>query len=68
MIDTYDEALRFLYSFVNYERIPGWKYTSLDFNLDRYRDFLQALGNPHKHGSFVHVGGTNGKGSVCAKE
>jgi dihydrofolate synthase/folylpolyglutamate synthase len=27
---------------------------------------LDALGNPHRRGRFVHVAGTNGKGSVCA--
>ena len=27
---------------------------------------LEKLGNPHKDGKFVHVAGTNGKGSVCA--
>ena len=66
MVTTYDEALRFLYSFVNYELIPGWKYSSLDFNLNRFRDFLKVLGNPHEYGRFVHVAGTNGKGSVSA--
>ncbi len=63
---TYDEALRFLYSFVNYERIPAWKYSSPDFNLNKFRDFLKALGNPHERGRFVHVAGTNGKGSVSS--
>lgn len=27
---------------------------------------LEKLGNPHKDGKFIHVAGTNGKGSVCA--
>ena len=27
---------------------------------------LEKLGNPQKDGQFIHVAGTNGKGSVCA--
>lgn len=27
---------------------------------------LEKLGNPHKGGKYIHVAGTNGKGSVCA--
>lgn len=62
----YDEALRFLYSFVDYERRTGWKYTSDHFNLDRLREYLHTLGDPHKHSRFIHIAGTNGKGSVAA--
>ena len=34
--------------------------------LDRMRDFMQTLGEPHQAYPVVHVAGTNGKGSVCA--
>ena len=33
--------------------------------LDRMRRFMRALGSPHQRYPIVHVGGTNGKGSVC---
>ncbi len=33
--------------------------------LPRMRAFLQFLGNPHLAYPTIHVGGTNGKGSVC---
>lgn len=33
--------------------------------LTRMRDFLRFLGDPHLAAPVVHVGGTNGKGSVC---
>lgn len=33
--------------------------------LDRVRTFLEVLGEPHLCAPAVHVGGTNGKGSVC---
>ena len=62
----YRSALDFLYSFVDYERNEKWKYNKGHFNLERVRQFLDALGNPHRCGWFVHVAGTNGKGSVSA--
>jgi len=34
--------------------------------LDRMRQFLTLLGEPHLVAPAVHVAGTNGKGSVCA--
>lgn len=34
--------------------------------LSRTHELLQKLGNPHKKLKFVHVAGTNGKGSTCA--
>jgi dihydrofolate synthase/folylpolyglutamate synthase len=36
------------------------------FGLDRTLALLDLLGNPHRRFPVVHVGGTNGKGSVCA--
>lgn len=33
---------------------------------ERMQPLLAALGNPHRAFPVVHVGGTNGKGSVCA--
>ncbi|MFA6472185.1 MAG: folylpolyglutamate synthase/dihydrofolate synthase family protein [Candidatus Latescibacterota bacterium] len=62
----YREALNFLYSFVDYERSTKWKYDDGHFDLKRIRSLLEAIGNPHRHGWFVHVAGTNGKGSVSA--
>jgi dihydrofolate synthase / folylpolyglutamate synthase len=31
----------------------------------RFREFLQRLGNPHLGQNYLHVVGTNGKGSTC---
>ncbi len=40
---------------------------SIDLSLVRIKDVLHELGNPHlKLPSIVHIGGTNGKGSVAA--
>ncbi|MGB9867382.1 MAG: bifunctional folylpolyglutamate synthase/dihydrofolate synthase [Bacillota bacterium] len=39
----------------------GW-----ELGLQRMRCVLKELGNPHLGSHWVHVAGTNGKGSVCA--
>lgn len=49
---------------VAYINDPDW-HTSV-YGLDRIRELLKRLGNPQERLKFVHVGGTNGKGSVCA--
>lgn len=36
------------------------------FGLDNMRELMKRLGNPQDELQFVHVGGTNGKGSVIA--
>ncbi len=33
---------------------------------DRMRILLDRLGNPQDRLKFIHIAGTNGKGSVCA--
>ena len=37
----------------------------IDLNLKRLKIVLRLLGNPEKKLKFIHVAGTNGKGSVC---
>jgi dihydrofolate synthase/folylpolyglutamate synthase len=56
---NYEEAVRFLYSLGN-------EVKAAKLGLDRMSALLEALGQPHRAGSFVHVAGTNGKGSTCA--
>ena len=56
---NYEDAVRFLYSLGN--ELKAAKY-----ELGRMRALLGALGNPERQGRFVHVAGTNGKGSTCA--
>jgi dihydrofolate synthase / folylpolyglutamate synthase len=38
----------------------------IKFGLSKTENLLKALGNPHKGRKFVHIAGTNGKGSVAA--
>lgn len=56
---NYAESVRFLYSLGN-------EIQTAKFGLDRITRLLKALGDPHRTGRFVHVAGTNGKGSTCA--
>ncbi len=38
----------------------------VNLGLKRIQQLLSTLGNPHQQVPIIHVGGTNGKGSVCA--
>lgn len=38
----------------------------IDLGLKRISDFLNLIGNPQNKLKYIHVAGTNGKGSVCA--
>jgi dihydrofolate synthase/folylpolyglutamate synthase len=54
---TYEEAIAYLYSLQKY---------GIKFGLSKTSNLLKACGNPHRGQKYVHVGGTNGKGSVAA--
>jgi len=62
---TYQEALQYLNSFVNFEKLPSYSYKD-SLKLDRIRDFLKLIDNPQKELKCIHVAGTKGKGSTCA--
>ncbi len=64
-IRSYDEALRFLFSVTDYERMSRTSYTRANFNLARMNRILAELGNPHKDLRCVHIAGTKGKGSTA---
>lgn len=55
---NYAEAVGFLNSFTK----SGTPQT----DLSRFRRLCERLGNPQERLRFLHVAGTNGKGSVCA--
>ena len=54
---SYESALEYIHAVRWQGHRPG---------LSRTRTLLAALGNPHKQLKFVHVAGTNGKGSTAA--
>ncbi|MFP4344010.1 MAG: bifunctional folylpolyglutamate synthase/dihydrofolate synthase [Anaerolineales bacterium] len=62
----YHDALRYLYSLVDYEKRRIERYTPEEFRLERVIDFLAQLGNPQEQYPKIHVAGTKGKGSVSA--
>jgi len=63
---SYQEALNYLYSFVDYTLERSYRYTPDRFNLDRVRVLLRAVGDPHRAFGSIHVAGTKGKGSVSS--
>ena len=54
---TYEEALNYIHS-------VSWTFCKP--GLERITRLCEALGNPQNSLRFVHVAGTNGKGSFCA--
>lgn len=62
---TYPQALAFLESFINYEKLPSWPYKE-SLKLERFRGFLDTIGNPQEALRCIHVAGSKGKGSTCA--
>jgi dihydrofolate synthase/folylpolyglutamate synthase len=56
--------------FPSFSAALDWLYARNQFamklGLENPRRLLRALGNPEREGVFLHVAGTNGKGSVCA--
>ena len=49
---------------IEYINTPRWLTSRL--GLERIRELLDRLGRPQDRLKFVHVAGTNGKGSTCA--
>ncbi len=62
---TYQEAIRYLESFIDYEKNSDFNYRGA-MKLSRARALLDGLGNPQRNFKTVHVAGTKGKGSTCA--
>lgn len=62
---TYADAVAYLDSFVNYERlrdVPAMRAVTLQ----RMRQLCRRLGDPHRRFRSILVTGTNGKGSISA--
>lgn len=62
----YNQALDYLYSFVDYSLKHISELARAEFNLDRMFALLEELGNPQSEYPIIHVAGTKGKGSVSA--
>lgn len=69
MSDTetqYNQALDYLYSFVDYSLKHISELAKAEFNLDRMFALMQELGNLQENYPIIHVAGTKGKGSVAS--
>jgi dihydrofolate synthase / folylpolyglutamate synthase len=62
----YNQALDYLYAFVDYSLKHISELAKAEFNLDRIFALMEELGNPQKKYPMIHVAGTKGKGSVAA--
>ena len=56
-IKSYTEAIEFIHGRRKFTKSP---------DLERMRRFAHYLGDPQKKTKFIHVTGTNGKGSTVA--
>src|SRR5215216_4515327 len=63
---AYNQALDYLYSFVDYSLKHISELAKAEFNLDRMFALMEELGNPQAKYPIIHVAGTKGKGSVSA--
>lgn len=54
---SYEKAVKYLYSLQKF---------GIKFGLSKTANLLDAFGNPHEGQNYVHIAGTNGKGSVAA--
>lgn len=57
LVVTYSEAIQFLY---------GLRLFGAKFGLENSFKLAELTGNPQNQLRFIHVAGTNGKGSTCA--
>lgn len=61
----YQQALDYLYSFIDYETMH-LPLDAISYDLRRMEELLARLGKPHLKVKSVHIAGTKGKGSTAA--
>ncbi len=62
----YQDALDYIFGYVNYEKRVRYPYDAATFDLSRMEQVLELLGRPHDKFRSVHIAGTKGKGSTSA--
>jgi dihydrofolate synthase / folylpolyglutamate synthase len=62
----YQDALDYIFGYVNYEKQVRYQYDAVTFNLRRMEELLELLGSPQREFQCVHIAGTKGKGSTSA--
>ena len=63
---AYEEALDYLYSFINFEHKKQDRYMASKLDHTRPQRLLDALGAPYTQFPAIHIAGTKGKGSTAA--
>ena len=63
---AYNQALDYLYSYVDYSLKKSSELAKVHFELGRMRALMEMLGNPQEAYPIIHVAGTKGKGSTSA--
>ncbi|WP_420644873.1 bifunctional folylpolyglutamate synthase/dihydrofolate synthase [Candidatus Leptofilum sp.] len=62
----YEQALDYLYSFINFEAKKQDRYMASKLDHTRPGRLMDALANPHTQFPAIHIAGTKGKGSTAA--
>ena len=62
---NFDESVAFLKSAISYEDVSKIKYGVKNFDLKRFRSFLEAYGVQYEKLKCIHVAGSKGKGTTC---
>ena len=62
----YQEALDYLYSFIDFSLTKNLRYSEEKFDLSRMIALMDLIENPQNDFDVIHVAGTKGKGSTCA--
>lgn len=65
-IETYQDALDFLFSYVDFSLTHQEQIAPERFELARMFDLMALLGDPQQAYPSIHIAGTKGKGSVAA--
>jgi dihydrofolate synthase / folylpolyglutamate synthase len=63
---AYQQALDYLYSFVDYSLTRNLSYSPEKFDLGRMVALMDRLEHPERSFKSIHIAGTKGKGSVAA--
>ena len=63
---SYQDALDYIYSFINLEHRPHDRYAANKMDSSRPQRLMAFLENPQRKFQAIHIAGTKGKGSVAA--
>jgi dihydrofolate synthase/folylpolyglutamate synthase len=64
--EAYQQALDYIYSYVDYSLKRQDELSAEKFDLERMRVLMSSLGNPERDYPIIHIAGTKGKGSVAS--